>query len=153
MKIVYAFGPIAGFTYDKAEDWRRWLAAELLPHGIKVVSPLRFKEALRGAGVLSGHGRDYGLDSVLTTDKAILARDKFDVLRADMLAGNFLDARQPSIGSMFEMAWAHEAHTPIAAAVPPDAGHPHDHLFFNETLDFRVHNLADLRDVCLAVLA
>ena len=151
-KAVYAFGPIAGQTYLSASSWRDWLAQQLYPHGITVLSPLRFKSSLRNHGVLSGHGRDYEPDA-LTTDKAVLARDKFDVLRADMLAGYFLGADRVSIGSMFEMAWAHEAHKPIAVAVPFDGQtHPHDHLFFNETADFRVHSLEDLRDVCIAVL-
>lgn len=152
MKTVYAFGPITGFTYDHATSWRAWLEQQLHPHGIRVLSPLRFKQSLRNVGALSGHGRDYGDDNPLATEKAILARDKFDVMRADMLAGYFLDAEKISIGSMFEMAWAHEAHKPIAAAVPFGHGHPHDHVFFNETLDFRVHSLEDLRDICIAIL-
>ena len=151
MKTVYLYGPIAGLTYAEAEDWRTWMRRELREYDIDAVSPLRFKNALEHRGKLTGHGRDYGDLGVLTSGPAILARDKFDVLRADMLVGNFLGADRVSIGSMFEQAWAHQLHKPIAVAVDDDS-HPHDHLFFNQTVDFRVSSLDALRDVVLAVL-
>lgn len=152
MKTVYLYGPITGLTYDGAQDWRTWMADQLAPHGIKAISPLRFKDYLANLSEISGHGREYKEMGVLSTPSGVLARDKFDVLRVDMLAGNFLGADRVSIGSMYEQAWAHHAHKPIAAAVGPD-GHTHDHMFFNETLDFRVASLEALRDVVLAVLS
>lgn len=151
MKTVYLYGPITGLSYAGAQDWRTWMAEQLRPHGIEAITPLRFKDYLAKLDTLSGHGREYADLGVLSTPPAVLARDKFDVLRVDMLAGNFLDADRVSIGSMFEQAWAHQHHKPIAAAVGPD-GHAHDHMFFNQTLDFRVGSLEALRDVVLAVL-
>jgi hypothetical protein len=150
-KIVYLYGPITGLSYAGAQDWRTWMREQLAPHGVDAVSPLRFKEYLAdNLTTLSGHGREYAGMGVLSTPPAVLARDKFDVTRADMLAGNFLGASQVSIGSMFEQAWAHMLHKPIAAAVTP--GGPHDHMFFNQTLGFRVDSLEALRDTILAVL-
>lgn len=151
-KIVYLYGPITGLTFDGAQDWRTWMSDELAKHGIKAISPLRFKDYLSSLKTISGHGREYADMGVLSTASAVLSRDKFDVLRADMLAGNFLGADRVSIGSMFEQAWAHEKHTPIAAAVEPE-GNPHDHMFFNQTLGFKVGSLEALRDVVIATLA
>jgi hypothetical protein len=152
MKTVYLFGPITGLSFDGAQDWRKWMREQLLPYGIDAFSPLRGKEFLASLGTLSGHGRDYADLNVLASPSAILARDKFDVLRADMLVGNFIGADRVSIGSMFEQAWAHAKHTPIAVAIEP-AGNVHDHLFFNETVGFRTASLEALRDVALAVLS
>lgn len=151
-KIVYLYGPITGKTYAAAEDWRGWMKAELAPHGIEAISPLRFKDYLANLAELSGHGREYAALGVLSTPPAVLARDKFDVHRAAMLAGNFLGADRVSIGSCFEQAWAHRAHIPVATAIEP-IGNPHDHMFFNQTVNFRVDSLASLRDIVLAVLA
>lgn len=151
MKTVYLYGPITGLSFAGAQDWRTWMRAELAPHGIDAVSPLRFKDYLANLEQISGHGRDYLHMGVLSTPPAVIARDKFDVLRADMLVGNFLGADRVSIGSMFEQAWAHQKHTPIAAALEP-SGNPHDHMFFTSTLGFRVESLEALRDVVVAVL-
>lgn len=151
-KLVYLYGPISGLSFDGAQDWRTWMRGQLGLHGIDAVSPLRGKEYLVSQGELSGHGRDFAHLGMLSTPPAVLARDKFDVLRADMLVGNFLGAQRVSIGSMFEQAWAHLHHKPVAVAV--DAGaHPHDHLFFNQTVDFRASSLEELRDVVIATLA
>lgn len=151
MKTVYLYGPITGLNYAGAQDWRTWMREQLAPHGIDAVSPLRAKDYLAALPSISGHGRDYADMGVLSTPPAVLARDKFDVLRADMLVGNFLGADRVSIGSMFEQAWAHQNHTPIASALEA-TGNPHDHMFFTQTLGFRVASLEALRDVVLAVL-
>jgi hypothetical protein len=151
MKTVYLYGPITGLSYAGAQDWRTWMSEQLKPHGIDAISPLRFKHYLERLSTLSGHGREYSEMGVLSTQQAVLARDKFDVLRVDMLAGNFLDADRVSIGSMFEQAWAHQHHKPIAVAAPAE-GHPHDHMFFHATVGFRVDTLEALRDVVIAVL-
>lgn len=151
MKTVYLYGPITGRSFGGAQDWRTWMADQLKPHGIEAISPLRFKDYLANLQSISGHGREYADLGVLSTAPAVLARDKFDVLRVDMLAGNFLDCDRVSIGSMFEQAWAHQAHKPVAVAAPAE-GHPHDHMFFNGTVGFRVDTLEALRDVVIAVL-
>jgi hypothetical protein len=153
MKTVYLYGPITGKTFAGCTDWRNWMIEELKPHGIAGISPLRFKDYLANLAEISGHGREYAEMSVLSTPDAVLARDKFDVHRVDMLAGNFLDADRVSIGSMMEQAWAHAAHKPVAAAVPATPNHPHDHMFFNRTVGFPVHSLEALRDVIIAVLS
>lgn len=150
--IVYLYGPITGLTFDGAQDWRTWMARELDRFGIDAVSPLRAKDYLRECGQLTGHGRDFLDLGVFSTPQAILARDKFDVLRADMLVGNFLGAERVSTGSMFEQAWAHLHHKPIAAAIEKE-GNPHDHIFFNTTLGFRTQSLEELRSIVVATLA
>lgn len=151
MKTCYLYGPITGLSFAGAQDWRTWMAEQLKLHGIEAISPLRFKHYLASLKELSGHGREYADMGVLSTQQGVLARDKFDVLRVDMLAGNFLGADRVSIGSMFEQAWAHQHHKPIAVAVEPE-GHPHDHMFFHATTSFQVRSLEALRDVVLAVL-
>lgn len=151
-KLVYLYGPITGKTFNQAEDWRTWMREQLAPYGIKAVSPLRFKDYLANLQEISGHGREYAELGVLSTPPAVLARDKFDVHRADMLAGNFLGADRPSIGSCFEQAWAHAKHTPVACAMEA-TGNPHDHMFFTQTVNFRVQTLEALRDTVIAVLA
>lgn len=152
-KTVYLYGPITGLTYAGAQDWRAWMRDQLAPHGIDAVSPLRFKHYLAQLSKISGHGREYSDMGVLSAQQGVLTRDKFDVLRADMLLGNFLAAKIPSIGSMFEQAWAHLHHKPIAVAIEePGSGNPHDHMFFNGTVGFSVRSLEALRDVAIAVL-
>ena len=117
MKTVYLSGPIAGLTYDDGQDWRTVAEASLKEAGIQGLSPLRAKGYLRQVGEISGHGREYADMGVLSTPKAVLARDHFDATRCDVLLVNLLGAKRVSIGTVMEIAFAYEARIPIVCAM------------------------------------
>ena len=121
---VYLAGPMTGLTLLDSEAWREH-AARVLAERFEVYSPLRGKEFLRGRGAMlpDGPSEVYG-------DQGIYRRDGWDVRRADIVLANFLGARQVSIGTCFELAWAH--HLGKYVVVVMDEDNPHFHAFVRQ---------------------
>lgn len=150
--LVYLAGPITGLTYDGASDWREHAKTVLEQGGgTLALSPLRGKEFLRSIGVITGTGEEYQHLSVLSTGRGITTRDRFDATRCDVLLVNLLGAKQVSIGTVMEIAWADAKRIPIVCAME-DKGNPHEHLMVSEALGFRVPTLPDALKVVHAVL-
>jgi len=147
MKTLYLCGPITGTTFTESTTWRDLVSGELKASGIDCLSPLRGKDYLKDLGVLE---QQY-LDFPLSTGKAIVHRDRWDVMRADAVLANFLDASRVSIGSVMEIAWANMMHKPVIA-VMEKTGNPHDHAFLLEAVSVRVETLQEALTVCRMLL-
>lgn len=146
-KTVYLAGPITGCSYGEATDWRDGVAAVLAPHGIKGLSPMRGKEYLRNETNI-GHSYE---DTLLSSGKSIIARDRNDSTTSDLLVVNLLGASRVSIGTMVELGWA-DAHRVPVVLVMEKSGNVHDHRFVTELAGWHVDNLDDAVRVVLAVL-
>lgn len=151
MKTVYLAGPIAGLSYRGCTDWRHTAAADLHPHGIAALSPLRGKEYLAHLESISSDGKEYAHLGVLATPRGVMTRDRFDAMRCDVLLVNLLGAKKVSIGTVMEIAWADARRTPIVCAIE-DTGNPHEHMMISEALGFRVTTLAEALHVVKAIL-
>ncbi len=114
---VYLAGQIAGLTYDGADDWRQVAATLLTPNGIRVFSPLRGKEFLRGAGVLEGPVDAHPL----STAHGLTARDREDVRRADAVLMYLPNSERVSIGTMIEIGWADAWRVPVVLVTDPNS--------------------------------
>lgn len=143
--IVYTAGPIAGCSYGESTDWREKVRVELarLEPSIRAASPMRGKEYL--ASIQAMPSSNFHLNNMKTkhpmsTPAAILARDRMDVMRADLLLVNFLGADKVSIGTCCEVAWADLLRTPVML-VMEDEGNPHDHPFVTGNAGWRINNL------------
>lgn len=164
---VYLSGPITGLTYSDSISWtdyaRNSLAAnhyycgqlishqyyldlilkdkagelKSIPTYIEGYRPLRGKEHLDTNKVLSAslHGK-HGL----ATNKAIVSRDSYDVLSCDVMLVNLLGAKEKSIGTVSEIAWAWLSRKPIVL-VMEDTGNCHEHGFI---LEMCGHQTTDL---------
>lgn len=150
--IVYLAGPITGLTFKGATDWREHAKRMLETAGIKAFSPMRCKEYLDGLGELSGHGREYGHMSPLSSPRGIITRDFFDATRCNVLLVNLLGADRVSIGTMFEMAWAFQKRTPIVCVMETQGGQ-HDHMFVREVCGFILSTLDEALLTVKAILA
>jgi nucleoside 2-deoxyribosyltransferase len=146
IKSVYLAGPITGCSYNEATDWRRYVANKLRP-GVDCLSPLRGKEYLSQEGEIKGSYED----TVLSSAKAIMSRDRFDVMRADAVFINFLGAKKASIGTVMEIAWANYMHKPIVVAMEK-SGNPHDHPMIMEACPFVVDNIDNAVEVLKHIL-
>lgn len=142
--LVYLAGPITGLTYEGASDWREWVAARF-PAYIVAVSPLRGKDYLPRGTALADH-----YEPALSTTKGITTRDRFDVMRADLILVNFLGATRVSIGTVMEIAWADMLRKPIVVAMEP--GNIHEHGMLKESSGFIVPSLEEAIEVIKAVL-
>jgi nucleoside 2-deoxyribosyltransferase len=140
---VYLSGPISGLDYESAVSWTTYAETQLewdgssYKSGIVGYKPLRGKEFLKDHENLSAMGYE---TTPLSTAKGIFNRDRYDVMSCDAMLVNLLGAKRVSIGTMFEMAWAHAWSKPIVL-VMENEGNFHEHCFVTESITYRTDNL------------
>ena len=123
--LIYLSGPITGGSYSDATDWRNTVSDTIRhendPINIQVVSPMRHREyLLQETNVKDGYD-----DHILSCGKAIVARNKFDINRSDLIIMNFLGAKKASIGSMLELGWANASNVPVICVMDEENVHSH----------------------------
>jgi len=148
MKTVYLAGPIAGTKHNDSNNWREFVKRELLKYGIQGTSPRRHKGEINNPNQIMA---DHGQGNMMTTEKALVTRDRYDVTNCDVLFGNLLNAKSVSIGTMIEYGWADLLRKPIITVMEKQ-GNPHDHTFVRETTGYRVETLEDGLFVARAIL-
>ena len=144
--LVYLAGPITGLTYGGSTEWRDAAIAELAEYGIHGLSPMRGKDYLLQHTTMSDAFDQY----VLSTQKAITVRDRFDCQRSDVVFVNLLGAEKVSIGTMIELGWADSARVPLVVAM--DDGNVHDHAMVRELAGFTVSSIAEGLWVCKTIV-
>lgn len=135
MNSVYLAGPITGLSYRKTLHWRDY-AQKVLSPKIVVFSPMRAKEYLAGVECIEGSYEDIALSSA----RGIVARDRFDIQRCDVVLMNVLGAKIVSIGTVIEMGWADICRKPVILCIE-EKGNLHDHPMFRELASYRVAEL------------
>lgn len=149
---VYLAGPITGLSYDAATDWRKDFTARLRMHHIKGLSPMRGKEYLSHVGKFTMDGDKYQPYSVMSSNRGIITRDRFDATRCTVLLVNLLGAEHVSIGTMIEIGWADGKRIPIVG-VMEKSGNPHEHGMVLEAFGYRVETLDEALHLIVAMLA
>ena len=150
MSLVYLAGPITGLSFHGCTEWRDAAIELLAEHGITGLSPMRAKDYLLEESNLKDSYDGDDPDFWLSTAKAIVARDRFDCQRADMVLINTLGAERVSIGTMIEAGWADSARVPIALAY--DKGGVHDHAMLTQLAGWETDSLEKAVETCIAVL-
>jgi len=120
---IYVAGPMRGLTYDQANEWR--LAAESALPECDIFSPMRGKEYLRDLDVIPG-----AVGDKMSSSQAIYIRDRWDVRTADAILVYLLGAKEISIGTCFEMAWATAYNIPVVIVMKE--GDVHEHPFVRQ---------------------
>ena len=151
MTMVYLAGPIAGLSYKGATDWRFYAKSELQKVGITTYSPMRGKEYLDKVSEFSADGDAYKHMSVLSSNRGIITRDRFDATRCDVLLANLLGATKVSIGTVMEIAWADAHRIPVVCCME-ESGNPHEHGMITEVIGYRLPTLDEALHVIKAVL-
>lgn len=146
---VYLAGPIAGLSFDGAQDWRDRARGYFSQRRVDALSPLRDKEYLRTQGELNAG--DYGAVHILSAQRSIMCRDFFDATRCDLLFVNFVGAARVSMGTVMEIGWCYQKRTPIVCAMEP--GNVHEHAMVLEAIDYRVSTLDEALAIACSVLA
>lgn len=157
-KLVYLAGPITGLSFEGCTDWREYAIKDLDREGITGLSPMRAKEYLSGESAV---GDSYE-NTVLSSSRGIITRDRWDTTRCDVILANFLGAERVSIGTVMEIAWADLSRIPIIVVMePPQPGaigttpsprNVHDHSMIREATGFRVETLEEGLNVAKAIL-
>ncbi len=128
MKKVYLCGPITGLTYDQAVKYRSDVVIRFKDFNIEALSPMRGKDAYVNKTEVFKSG---GYTDVMKNDKAIVNRDRNDVMNCDLLFADLRGAAKASIGSMVEYGWADAFRKPIVTLMEKE-GNPHEHAFVNQ---------------------
>lgn len=147
---VYLAGPITGLNYEGATDWRNYAAEVLQTAGIRARSPMRAKHYLAQLKSLSGTGEEYADLGVLSTQKSVTCRDRFDTRTCDVVLMNLLGATRISIGTMIEAGWADAFRVPIVLVIEPD--NIHHHMMLREIAGFVVETLEEALHTIKAIL-
>lgn len=155
---VYLAGPITGKTYGAATDWRESASAFLSQFGIETLSPMRGKDF-----ILSRLGNSEVLaqtyESPMSKQKAIVARDRHDVMACDAVLFNLLPyavtengCTKASIGTCVEFGWC-DAYRKLAVVVldESDKQNPHAHAFLKEIAAFIVPTLDEALEIIRVV--
>jgi nucleoside 2-deoxyribosyltransferase len=151
MKTVYLAGPITGLEYVEATNWRNDAKLLLALNGITGLSPMRGKEYLSEVKEFTMDGDKYSSFSVMSSNRGIMTRDRWDATRCDVLLVNLLDAKRVSIGTCMEIAWADAVRTPIVCVMEP-TGNPHEHGMILEAIGFRTASLNEAIYIIKAIL-
>jgi nucleoside 2-deoxyribosyltransferase len=125
--LVYLAGPMTGMKIEDVRAWRLAAKETLAEAGFTVLDPSRGLMFLQPEAIV----QDAYTDEFRETKHVIFERDKFDSIRADILFVNLKHAPRVSIGTMMEMAWAHQAGRFIVTVIEPE-GNPHMHAFVRE---------------------
>jgi len=144
----YLAGPITGCTYEGCTNWREAFKTHM-PDGVQCLSPMRGKDYLEQEQVIDG---SYPAE-VLSCSRGIMTRDFFDCNRADVVVVNLLGATRVSIGTVMEIAWAYQRHTPTIVIMERDSTvNVHEHPMIAEATGFRVETMEQAAHVAKVIL-
>src|SRR3989344_8348215 len=132
---VYLSGPIRGLSYNRANNWRTYGKKWLNKYELVALNPMRHKESLRGETFL----KDIP-GSALISSRALITRDRFDVMNCDCLLVNLLGADKISIGTIGEIFWADVFRKPVILVIEKK-GNIHDNIFLREIAGFTADTL------------
>lgn len=142
---VYLAGPITGLSYDGTMEWREFVKKRFDQmksdeKRIIGVSPMRAKEYLSTIESI-GHGNEkYGICS---GGKAIVCRDRNDVMTSDAILINLLGAEKVSIGTVIEIGWADAFRKPVVLVMEKGRLNIHEHDMVSEMAGFWVETLEE----------
>jgi len=143
---VYLSGPITGEGYDTVTDWRKETSDVLAGYGITALSPLRHKHYLAGETEIAPSYEEH----TMSKQKSITNRDRWDVMRSDVVFVNLLNTNRISIGTVMEIAWADAFRKPIVLVMEQDGMHSHPLL--EEVCAFHIETLEEGIEVLKGLL-
>lgn len=142
-KVVYLAGPIAGLTYDEAQEWRKAATDYLNLLDVTVLNPLRVVQPFNGV-----HGNQ-GVEEAHFSARGMIMRDRTDVYTSDLILMNLSNAKGVSIGSCVELGWADAYRKPVVT-ISTD---PKPHAFIYELSSYVVPNLHEALIIVKGILA
>ncbi len=142
---IYLAGPITGLSYEECTKWREEVAQALAPYDVRCMSPMRGKRYLDKGDQTIGDipRRDvHKVGRGMSTQDAIVARDRRDVIEADLLFVNLLGAKEVSSGTVIELGWADMCRTPTLVLMEPE-GNIHDRALVRGVTNFRGYSVEE----------
>jgi nucleoside 2-deoxyribosyltransferase len=127
---VYLARSITGCTFEEVMAYYVETMGVLRGFGFEVLHPMCGKHYLGAeAGVL----RAGGYAQPLSSNRAIVGRDRWMVKQSDVVLAYLSGARQVSIGTVCELAWAFDAGKHVIVVM--ESGNVHEHAFILQCAD------------------
>jgi len=123
---IYLAHPISGCSKFEVLAYYSNLYDELAEAGYEVLSPMKGKANIRVETEYRAHG--YG--EPVVTNHSIFNRDHWMVSQSDIVYADLTGAKQVSIGTMMELAWA--SHMGKYVVLAMEKNNPHAHAFVFE---------------------
>jgi nucleoside 2-deoxyribosyltransferase len=125
---IYLAGPMSGLTWQEALGWRRTCEAELSRYW-RLINPVRSQSEPSSETDIIPHSTQLDKDykDLHHTATGITAQDEFFIDQSDWILANFLNAREVSIGSVWELGYGWRGGKKILSVIEP--GSCHDHGF------------------------
>jgi len=114
---LYLAGRIAGLSYEEAMAWREKVAKELAGD-FEIISPMRGKSYLSKEEAIKASYPN----TICSGSKAIYQRDRFDVLRCDIVLANLEHGF--ACGTLVEIGMADAWNKLIILIAPRPETHP-----------------------------
>lgn len=147
--IIYLAGGMGGHEYNKMNCWRHSINQVLRKYNILGLSPLRGKEFLQNKIIDEAQ---YEHESVFTKPQGITTRDKFDLMRSDLVFMNLLDCEDTiSIGSCIEIGWANAYDKPLVLLCEKD-GKYDQHPMIQHIAGFKIYTTEEILPTILSIL-
>lgn len=119
---IYLAGSISGQSGESVIDYFTLTTSFLRDLGFEVIHPMIAKGYFRNETKFKADGYT---DKPMSTNHAIIERDRWMVEQCDILYCNLTMANIVSIGSCMELAWAHLLGKHTIIAMQPDNIHRH----------------------------
>jgi nucleoside 2-deoxyribosyltransferase len=136
---IYLMHSISGLSYDEIMKYYNTTIKELKKMGYNVLNPMLGKENLRYELELKAEG----YKSPIATNHAIVERDRWMLVRADVAYCDFTGIDKISIGCCMELAWAHDRGKHMIIVMEKD--NVHNHCFVREAADIIFDNTKEAK--------
>jgi len=142
--IIYLVRPISGCSIQEVIQSYEETAEILNSAGNQTLHAMMGKHHFNETtGIFDVEGYTHPV----STDRAIIGRDKWMTKKADIVFANFLGAERVSIGSVMELAWAYDHGKHVVLAMEEDNVHRHAFVMqcadiiysdYQESLDYLI---------------
>ena len=142
MFTCYLAGYISGKKIEECSSWRKKLREHYDNWKFETKYPICWLDPLNGKDFEEIDGE--GLHAKGVTPEAIVHRDYQCVKSSDMVIANLdtFGCQRPLTGTMFELAWAYDAHKPVIV-IATDENYT-KHPFITETASIIVSSVEEL---------
>ncbi len=132
---VYLAGSISGMSHDNATEWRDYAKNCFMhPHKIEAFSPMRGKAYVSNVATMSEEELKSYKSTTMHSIVGINVRDFNDCKTADAILVNLIGAKEKSIGTVMEIAWARAFQIPVVIVMEKDNVHNHGMLTFGNVI-------------------
>lgn len=136
--IIYIAGSISGQSGEKVISYFNNTRAKLESLGFAVLSPMTAKGFFRNEIKFKAQG----YNNPVSTNHAIIERDRWMVGMCDILYCNLTMAQIVSIGSVMELAWGHQLGKHTVVSMQDDNIHRHAFVLEAADIIFETHQEA-----------